>query len=198
MQRNREHGEPITPTSLLHPDDEDPPATRSSGFMTDGNHTITLKLKRSEYCGSRMKARGFLPTTSWPSCYSHTELRLVLMIYVDDVKLAGAKKHLAQGWERITDAVEMGRQEELGQFLGCNREKIVKTLPNRAVLRGVSYNMEIYLRTLATKYKKLMKDVAGSEPNMCAAPTQFLPEYQKDVPGKNADDDVFGCGLPQL
>ena len=40
---------PTTPKSIFYPDDTDPPATRSSGMMTDGNRTITLKLKKSEY-----------------------------------------------------------------------------------------------------------------------------------------------------
>ena len=39
------------------------------------------------------------------------------------------------------------------------------------MLHGVSYNMESYLRTLVTKYRKMVKDVMGSEPNMCAVPT---------------------------
>ena len=78
----------------------------------------------------------------------------------------------------------MGRQEALDRFLGCNHEKIEKKLSNGVVLRGVSYNMESYLRTLVTKYRKMVKDVMGSEPNMCAVPTPFLPEDQKDAPAR--------------
>ena len=74
------------------------------------------------------------------------------MIYVVDFKLAGPKKNLSNGWALITDAVDMGHQEALGQFLGCNHEKIEKKLSNGIVLPGVSYNMESYLRTLVTKY----------------------------------------------
>ena len=69
------------------------------------------------------------------------------MIYVDDFKLVGPKENLPKGWELITDAVDMGRQEALGLFLGCNHEKIEKHLSNGIVLRGVSYNMGSYART---------------------------------------------------
>lgn len=136
------------------------------------------------HCDSSMNARGFLPITSWPSCYYRTELRLVLMIYVHDFKLTGPTKHLAQRWKLINDAVEMGRREELGQFLGCSHEKIVKMLPIGAVLRGVRCNVASYLKTLVIKHKKLVKEVTGSEPNMCTVRTHFLPEDQADAPAR--------------
>ena len=50
------------------------------------------------------------------------------MINVDDFKLAGPKKNLTNGWALITGAVDIGRQDALGQFLGCNHEKVEKKL----------------------------------------------------------------------
>ena len=35
----------------------------------------------------------------WPSMYFHDELKLLLVIYVDDLKLAGPSENLAKGWK---------------------------------------------------------------------------------------------------
>ena len=68
--------------------------------------------------------------------------------------------------------------------LGCKHERIEKELPDGTVIRGVTYNMESYLRTLVSKYKQMVKDVTGSEPNLCKVPTPFLPEDQKEAPAR--------------
>ena len=51
---------------------------------------------------------------AWPACYVHPQLRLMLVVYVDDFKLAGPKEKLAAGWALlrknlgIEDDVEVG------------------------------------------------------------------------------------------
>ena len=75
------------------------------------------------HCDKRMRSKGFKPIESWPSCYFHKELRLFMMIYVDDFKLSGPAANLAKGWELIKDAVDMGDPEPAGLFLGCTHER---------------------------------------------------------------------------
>ncbi len=45
-----------------------------------------------EHCEKHCLAQGWKPIESWPSCFFHEELRLFLVIYVDDFKLAGPEK----------------------------------------------------------------------------------------------------------
>eukprot|EP00975_Prorocentrum_lima_P004087 886999-Prorocentrum_lima.AAC.1 len=48
-----------------------------------------------------MRAVGFRPTTDWRSCFVHPDLKLFLVVYVDDLKMAGPKGNLAKVWKLI-------------------------------------------------------------------------------------------------
>ena len=51
-----------------------------------------------EHCGRHVKACGFEPAgPEWPSTYFHPELKLYLIVYVDDFKLCGPDENLAKG-----------------------------------------------------------------------------------------------------
>ena len=50
-----------------------------------------------QYATEQVKKAGFQPITGWGSCFFHPQLKLFLIIYVDDFKLAGPEKNLAHG-----------------------------------------------------------------------------------------------------
>ena len=50
----------------------------------------------------------------------HKRLKLILVVYVDDFKLAGPKGSLAEGWSLISSEIAMGQPGPVGRFLGCN------------------------------------------------------------------------------
>ena len=53
-----------------------------------------------QHCDQKVQEIGFKPIgEEWPSMYFHDELKLLLVIYVDDLKLAGPSENLAKGWE---------------------------------------------------------------------------------------------------
>ena len=55
-------------------------------------------------CDESVRAMGFEPVCEqWPSVYTHHELQLVLVVYVDDFKLAGPKNNLNKGWELLRE-----------------------------------------------------------------------------------------------
>ena len=80
-----------------------------------------------ETCDNHCKEQGFSPIKDWPSCYFQHKLRLFLVIYVDDFKLAGPKGNLAEGWRLLrTKSLVTGEKgldiEEpapIGRYLGC-------------------------------------------------------------------------------
>ena len=41
------------------------------------------------------------PGEEWPSVYIHEKLQLVLVVCVDEFKMAGPQKNLAQGWSML-------------------------------------------------------------------------------------------------
>ncbi len=55
----------------------------------------------------------------WPSVYFHHELKLLLIIYVDDFNLAGPEKILDAGWALLRTKLNIGPEGPLGMYLGC-------------------------------------------------------------------------------
>jgi hypothetical protein len=70
-----------------------------------------------QHCDRNLKAVGLEPLAeSWQSCYWHEELRLMLIIYVDDFKMSGPTENLARGWDLIRQGIVLDPPEDLGPF----------------------------------------------------------------------------------
>ena len=55
-----------------------------------------------QHCDTHVKTVGYAPVgVEWPSCYFHHKLRLFLVIYVDEFKMAGPKDNLSSGWSLL-------------------------------------------------------------------------------------------------
>ena len=85
-------------------------------------------------CETAIKALDFTPVgdgLEWRSCFYHKELKLMLMVYVDDFKLSGPTEAVTAMWQKFKELpkdirIELGPPENLGQFLGCMHEKVEK------------------------------------------------------------------------
>ena len=55
------------------------------------------------YCEKQCKKAGFeaVPGDNWPSVYRDNKRKLLLIVYVDDMKLAGPKHEMDAAWERL-------------------------------------------------------------------------------------------------
>ena len=69
-----------------------------------------------KHCHKRLPKNGFVPVTSWPSCYFHARLSLLLTVYVDDLKLAGPTASLEEGWGLITSELKVDQPDKLGLY----------------------------------------------------------------------------------
>ena len=58
------------------------------------------------HCEKHLLEAGFVPITSWRSCFWHPRLELFLVVYVDDFKLSGPAGHLAEGWKLIRSSIK--------------------------------------------------------------------------------------------
>ena len=64
-----------------------------------------------------VRAVGFEPIgEEWPSVYIHEKLQLVLVVYVDDFKMAGPQKNLAQGWSMLRTRLKIEPETGLDMF----------------------------------------------------------------------------------
>ena len=108
------------------------------------------------HCAKLLTSVGFKELRPWRSCFWHEELKLFLVVYVDDFKLAGPSANLKKGWEMIRALVKTDTPSQLGLFLGCRHDTFTRTLPNSdVVVRGIEYNMEDFLRSSVERYKEL-------------------------------------------
>ena len=85
------------------------------------------------HCGhADCSGKGSLQSMSsrkWP-VYIHEKLQLVLVVYVDDFKMAGPQKNLAQGWSMLRTRLKIEPETGLDMYLGCNQSKGNVTLGN--------------------------------------------------------------------
>ena len=78
-----------------------------------------------EHCDQEVISSGFVPMLRdmWQSCYCSDQLRLRLVVYVDEFKLVGPVRSIITGWSLLQQGLDMVHQ-------GCLHE------------RSVSYNMQ--------------------------------------------------------
>ena len=71
-----------------------------------------------QHCTKELTKAAVLPDI-WPSVIHHPKLDLLLVIYVDDFKMAGPEKNMAKGWELLGEFIDVDPAEVLGKYFGC-------------------------------------------------------------------------------
>ena len=113
-----------------------------------------------QHCDESVRAVGFEPIgEEWPSVYIHEKLQLVLVVYVDDFKMAGPQKNLAQGWSMLRTRLKIEPETGLDMYLGCNQSKGNVTLGNGHRVTTVTYDMKQFLRSCVDRYLEVAGDV---------------------------------------
>jgi len=73
-----------------------------------------------QYCNDHLVSQGFTPIRACWSCFFHPQLKLFVVVYVDDFKMAGPTKNLQKGWELVRKEIRIEPPTPLGKYLGCN------------------------------------------------------------------------------
>ena len=76
-----------------------------------------------------LRSVGFKSVPDWRSCFVHPILKLYLIVYVDDFKLAGPNDNLKEGWELIRKGIQTCDPEDVSRFLGCEHVVLDATIP---------------------------------------------------------------------
>ena len=83
---------------------------------------------------------------------------MLLVVYVDDFKLAGPIAHLAKGWELITRYIQMEPPTPVGQFLGCDQKVVTARIKETgAMVRTMEYDMRSFLESCIERYQELVE-----------------------------------------
>ncbi len=102
--------------------------------------------------------------------YFHKKLNLLLIIYVDDFKLAGPEENLDAGWALLRTKLNIGPEGPLGMYLGCNQRREKMQIHGGLWANVVIYDMESFLEQCVARYL----EVAPAGTVMREAKTQFL------------------------
>ena len=113
------------------------------------------------------------------------QAQALLVVYVDDFKLAGPNENMTEGWAQlrkylgIEDEVEVGAEGT--SYLGCRQARYPKRLPHGGMATVMEWDMDKFLDSCLDKYKELaqVKDVRP-------APTPFLTEDHAMAPARAA------------
>ena len=113
-----------------------------------------------QHCDQSVRAVGFEPIgEEWPSVYIHEKLQLVLVVYVDDFKMAGPQQNLAQGWSMLRRHLKIEPETGLDMYLCCNQSRGNVTLGNGHRVTTVTYDMEQFLHSCVDRYLEAAGDV---------------------------------------
>ena len=106
------------------------------------------------HCDAHLRSVGFaLVHDNWPSTYFHDELKLLLMVYVDDIKMSGPdSEHIAQGWKFIRQGITTGDPTGVGKCLGCKHVVSNHTVAGQKV-RVMEYDVCDFMKQCVTAYK---------------------------------------------
>ena len=114
---------------------------------------------------------------------------VILVVYVDDLKMAGPKAKVDQGWALLRsgkDAIDMDEPKEADQYLGCKHEKSSAMSKDGVLISKVEYNMEYFLIQCLDSYKSLV----GTDAHLSDVPTPFIEEDD----GEHISRDPSGSG----
>ena len=99
------------------------------------------------HCDARVRRGGYEPAgEGWPACYVHPQLKLFLVLYVDDFKLAGPTANLAEGWRLLRSHLSIEPAKPIGLYLGCHHDIQPVCHTDGTVVKVMPYNMEEFLQ----------------------------------------------------
>ena len=145
-----------------------------------------------KHCDTAVKKLGFVPIgPNWPSMYHYGKLNLLLVVYVDDLKLAGPSGSLSQGWGMLRSLLNIEPETDLGMYLGCTLKKGENRLKDGTRVSTMTYDMESFLEQCVEKYR----EIAGKNVTFKHVATPSLPEDAKQHPARApcAKGDAVVC-----
>ena len=129
-----------------------------------------------QHCDRKVRELDFVPVgEEWPSMYFHKKLQLLLVIYVDDLKLAGPEENLTKGWEMLRSKLNIEPETDLGLYLECILSKGSSKLHDGTPVSTMTYDMEGLLKLSVERYL----DIVGKDTKLKHVSTPSLPEETK-------------------
>jgi hypothetical protein len=144
-----------------------------------------------KHCEAHILKVGFVTIKDWRSVYWHPDLKLLLIVYVDDFKMSGPVDLVEKGWRLLRTALVIEDPSPAGKFLGCTNVEYTLEVPepfNCLALTGeggtenaptgktvtvkmVKYDQKDFLEQCVNRYLELAQKDA---PSLRYAETPFI------------------------
>ena len=111
---------------------------------------------------------------------------MFLIIYVDDFKMSGPRRHFVEAWKGIVDAgIRLDEPTDLDHFLGCRHIKRTIQRDDGTVIQAIEYDFECSLRAAVDKYRALARE-CGVEIRLDPRPTPYRrePVHEHGLPAQ--------------
>ena len=103
------------------------------------------------HCDEHLTSVGFVPVPDWRSTYWHPDLKLLLMVYVDDFKMSGPSANFEKGWSLIRQKIKTDEPHAVTKCLGC--EHLVRdTNVGGVSVKQMEYNMRPFFEQCVESY----------------------------------------------
>ena len=135
-----------------------------------------------DHCTATLLQSGLKHVEAWRSCFYSEELKVFIIVYVDDFLCSGKPKCVREAWTKISALIRIGDPSAVGRFLGCKQEKVIDDIKTK-----VKFNMSDYMKQAVFQYK-VAAGLSTSVP-LPKVDTPFAPEPISDEdfsPGKHA------------
>ena len=91
-----------------------------------GVYAISNSKNPKKYLEKKLLKIGWTRLRSHECLFIHQESRLLLSVYVDDLKMVGAAKNIQPMWKKIRELVDLDPETELVDhvYLGCTQRSV--------------------------------------------------------------------------
>ena len=137
-------------------------------------------------CSERVQALGYKPIPEWPSVFWHPVRRLMLIVYVDDFKLAGPAEEHDGAWRDIQSVIDTTPPTGVSHFLGCNQRQGTVEHPDGTQVSTMEYDMSEFLGSCVESYVRLSGIDASS---LRSVSTPYLADESGSGPARLPKQD---------
>ena len=96
---------------------------------------------------------------TWKWTYWHPQLLMLLVVYVDDFRMAGQEGNFPKAWDTIRRHIKTSDPQELGKFLGYDHQRSSKEIPTGGDPWSVYENDDKAMRDQMVKINMMTYDM---------------------------------------
>eukprot|EP00971_Amphidinium_carterae_P238554 4735594-Amphidinium_carterae.1 len=127
------------------------------------------------HCEKQVRSVGFVPVPKWNSVFYHPQQDCLLVVYVDDFKMAESKDAVPKMFAKLAEKIKMDAPTSVDRFLGCHHKYLPDKHVDGHVVRRLEYDMSSFFASAVQMYYELAGP--NSKP-LKKVDTPYIPEKE--------------------